>query len=45
MNGVVKPHAMPTKRKPIVQRKMDGGDVRSVGMSVFIMGLCDYEEV
>jgi len=24
MNGVVKPQAMPTRRKPIVQRKMDG---------------------
>jgi hypothetical protein len=36
MNGVVRPHAIPTRRNPIVQRKMDGES--GVGVSASMTG-------
>lgn len=43
MKGVVKPHAMPTSRKPIVHRKTDGLGSTSVGMSVSMTNSCNVE--
>ena len=33
MKGVVRPHAMPTRRKPRIQRNMEGEVVSGVGFS------------
>jgi len=43
MNGVVKPQAMPTRRKPIVQRNTEGAGSVVVGSSTAIFAGLDLD--